>query len=170
MVEPSTETTIGEGRAYLNSQLDRGKAAKCPCCTQTVKVYKRKLNAGMSRALICIYREGIRSIYVNDNHRPYLHVGTLLTNQKINAGNTEYSKLAYWGLIEEMPKDPADTHKKTSGQWRLTNLGKAFVEDRAKVSEYVEVFNKRVLRPGGTHVSIRDTLGREFDYAELMRS
>lgn len=158
-MEPHTETTIGDGRAYLNSQLERGKAAKCPCCTQTVKVYKRRLNAGMTHALIVLYKEGTDE---------YVHMGDLLTSQKINAGNTEYSKLAYWGLIEEMPKGKEVTAKRTSGFWKITAMGKAFAEDRLKVAEYVRVFNKKPLSMGGDKVGVRDTLGKGFDYKELM--
>lgn len=159
--ESHLETTVRDARVYINSQLDKGKAAKCPCCTQTVKVYKRKLNAGMSRALIVLYN-------YSSPMGETVHMGKLLTERKINAANTEYPKLAYWGLIKKMPKAAEVTHKKDSGYWEITALGRAFVEDRVKVPAYMEVFNKRVLRPGGDRVGIRDTLGREFDYQELM--
>jgi hypothetical protein len=41
--------TITEAKDFLNENYKDG--CICPCCNQTVKLYKRKLNSGMARVL-----------------------------------------------------------------------------------------------------------------------
>ena len=52
MIEDSD--SLGTAREWLRSQAKDG--ARCPCCRQYVKVYRRKLNSSMSRALMIMYR------------------------------------------------------------------------------------------------------------------
>ena len=158
MVEPSTETTIGEGRAYLNSQLERGKAAKCPCCTQTVKLYRRKIIDSSAGGLIDLYR--LDKQQPNYYHR---HELKSLTNK-----GGEFATLKFWGIIEQMPKGKEITAKRTTGYWKITELGKAFVEKRIQLPRYVEVYNNRALRFSGDKIDVEESLGTRFNYRDLM--
>lgn len=82
---------------------------------------------------------------------------------KAAAGNTtavEYSKLRYWGLLEENPN--------TNGQWRVTDLGKQFVNEGALVQQYILLHNGDLKGLDGKQVSINDVLGDNFDFDELM--
>lgn len=158
--ESPLDLTIREGREYLNSQMRRRKAAKCPCCTQTVKVYPRKIYSTMARGLIELYK-------MNALKPDYYHIGTIESMRQ--SGGGDFAKLTYWGLVEEMPKDAAQTNQRTSGYWRITEQGKEFVMNNLRVPEFVDVFNGNPLRMYGDPVGIQDALGKDFDYEELMR-
>lgn len=158
--ENFADTTIRDARTYINTQLDKGKAAKCPACTQTVKVYPRKIYASMSRSLIDLYK-------LDKVSSDYYHISQIDAS-RTKAGGGDFAKLKYWGLVEEMKHDPSNTKKRTSGMWKITNMGKSFVENRMRVVEVIEIFNQRPIRARGGQVSIIDTLGKEFNYSELM--
>lgn len=143
-------TTVEEAQDYLRAHLDEG--TECPVCTQLVKVYRRKINAGMARALIALYRESAFEFAHLARLAPWTHEG---------------GQLAWWGLIEQDGSKREDGGQ--SGWWRLTANGRAFVHNQLKVPKYVHVYNGRVLRIDDTeHVSIIDALGTKFDYRELI--
>ena len=48
--------TIAEAKQYLRKNFKEGTV--CPCCDKYVKAYKRKLNSGIARALIIMYKLG----------------------------------------------------------------------------------------------------------------
>lgn len=154
--ESHLDTTIRDARTYLNSQLDKGKAAKCPACTQTVKVYPRKIYSTMVYHLIELYK-------LNKVKAEYYHVTEFCPKHP-----GDFAKLVYWNLIEEMPKDEHDTHKRTSGYWKITEMGKKFVENKLTVAQTVDVFNGNPLRMHGNPVTIVEVLGKKFSYKELM--
>lgn len=158
-MEDHTTTTIEDARNYINSQIKRGKAAKCPACTQTVKIYKRKIYTTMATSLINLYKLSPTL--------SYHHISEIEANRNTGGGG-DFAKLVYWGLVQEAPKEMEITGKRTSGFWKITEMGKAFVEDRLKVPEYMHVYNKRLLRTTGDRVGIRDVLGEGFDYKGLM--
>lgn len=157
--ESHLDTTVRDARTYLNAQLDQGKAAKCPCCTQTVKVYPRRIYSTMSRGLIELYK-------MDHIKEDYYHISEIESMRK--SGGGDFAKLVYWGLVEEMPKDAAQTKQRTSGYWKITMMGKKFALDQLKVAEIVDVYNGKPLRMRGSPVGIKDTLGKDFDYEELM--
>jgi hypothetical protein len=78
------------------------------------------------------------------------------------------TRLAHWGLVEQESERRPDGGK--SGFWRVTPLGERFLLGDATIPKYVYVYDGRALRSGGPQVSIRDALGKKFDYAELMAS
>ena len=79
-----------------------------------------------------------------------------------------HPKLAWWGFIEEKPKE--EHHKgRTSGLWRVTQLGADFARSCVSVPRYAFVYNGTVEDfTTGDAISIRCALGDRFDYAELM--
>lgn len=161
-MEDHKDTTIRDARQYVNSQLEKGKAAKCPCCTQTVKIYKRKIYSTMARGLIELYKLGL------PQGGGYFHISDIESMRK--SGGGDFAKLVYWGLVEEAPAELAMPIQRTSGYWKITGKGAQFVEELITVPEYVEVFNKRALRISGKPIGIQDALGAGFNYSELMTS
>lgn len=150
--------TLSDARGAVQSGLDKG--IDCPCCNQFCKEYKRTIHATMSRGLIWLYR-----YFPADDKSSYVHVPTYAPNH-IYGG--DFAKMAYWGLIEELPKDPGNKRKRTSGCWRLTSLGRDFVEGLATVSKYAIIFNSTFFGVEGEQVSIHECLSDEFDYQALM--
>lgn len=156
MVDDS-KITLGEARKQLRAGWEVGTT--CPCCGQHVQLYRRKLNSGMARMLIRLYRL--------DRARPgeAFHVREIIGSS--DGGSGDLSKLAYWNLIVGLPKDPAkDT--RTSGEWMITALGRQFAEGDRTVRSHVVVYNGRERGFDGDHIDIHAALGNKFSYSELM--
>jgi hypothetical protein len=149
---PTTRHTLGYAKAWLRERLKEG--AKCPCCNQRAQLYKRTINRGQARSLI--------GIYLADKQRGWVHVNSL------DSRSREEGKLRYWGLLEEERTLKPDGGR--SGYWRLTDKGLAFVLCQVRVPKYVYLYDDKLQRVDDTEtISIRDALGKRFDYGELMR-
>ncbi len=148
--------TLKAAKQHLRNNWNSG--TDCPCCGQIVKLYKRKFNTIMARGLISLY-------HLCRGNQNYHHVSDIMT--KISpTGSSDFSKLRYYGLIEEESND--DTAKKTSGNWKITSLGIKFVHQRIIVPEYLHIYNTKVRKFDGNTIGIRDALGMKFNYTELM--
>ncbi len=145
--------TIAEAQQWLASRAVKG--ARCPCCNQYAKVYRRQINSGMARSLIAMYLHGPQGQWV--------HLPT-----QVGARSREEGKLRYWGLVEEQVEVKRDDGGR-AGYWRLTDAGRAWVTGQSTVPKFVAVYNNTVLRTYGDEISITDALGKKFNYAELMR-
>ena len=149
--------TIEDAKRYIERHRDTG--LRCPCCNSFLKVYKRKMHQEMAYLLIRLYK-----LRLSDYH----HTNTLvaLTGEFRFRGG-DWALLRHWGLIEKMPKNPLED-KKSSGFWRITTMGKLFVEGVAKMPSHVMIYNGDFVRFDGHHVSIRECLGKRFSYEELL--
>lgn len=144
--------TLAEARDWLRTRLDEGE--HCPCCTQYAKVYRRKINSGMARSLIAMYR-----ISPTD----WIHLPT-----QVGARSREEGKLAYWGLVEEENSIRPDGGR--AGWWRLTQKGRIFVQGNTALPKYARVYDGRCLGLiTGETATIHDALGTAFSYDDLMR-
>jgi hypothetical protein len=142
--------TLGAAREWLRQRVDNG--AKCPCCTQFAKVYRRKINSGMAHALIQMYR----------------HAGTewfYLPNITSRWQGRDEAGLRYWLLVDELQEKREDGGR---AWWRITPLGERFVMRQIRVAKYARIYDGRCLSLTGEPVSITDALGDRFDYNELM--
>lgn len=145
--------TIEEGKSFL--RLHAGKGVDCPCCGQYVRIYRRKFNTVMARTLIRLYSLG----------EGYHHVSDIVKGIS-NTGTNDFSKLQYWGLITEMPKQ--NDKARTSGHWTITPPGMDFVTGKLSLPGYAVVYNKKCIRIEGDKIDISGALGRKFNYQELM--
>jgi hypothetical protein len=143
-------TTLHEARAIVRNNLDDG--IQCPCCDQFCKRYRRKLNSQMARWLIWLYRRASGSEWVTVRESP------------VRGG--DYAKLALWGLVEQKSND--DETKRTSGVWRITKLGRDFVDGHRFIPSHVMLYNNTIHGWSRACTTIRHALGERFDYAELM--
>lgn len=151
MADMPNELTLGEARQWLRDRSNEG--ARCPCCTQFAKVYRRKINSGMARSLIEMYRIAGTG---------WVHVPT-----QIGARSREEGKLAYWSLVMESAEPRDDGGR--AGWWSVTPLGREFVLGQRRQPKYALVFDGRCLTHDWSEtVSIHDALGDKFDYDELM--
>lgn len=148
--------TLGEAKDWLRDRLDEG--ARCPCCDQFAKVYKRRIHATMARELIIMYRASEAGEYV--------YLPALLDTSK-HGGDT--IKMVFWGLIEEDTETVPKNGAKRAGWWRLTDRGRRFVLGFEPVPKYARVYDGRCLGFEGEHVTITDALGAKFDYQLLMQ-
>jgi len=130
----------------------------CPCCGQLVKIYKRKLNSGMAAALVWLVGEFKRT-------QDWIDIPAKAPRHVIKS--REHGRLVHWGLIEQKPNE--DSAKKTSGLWRPTLLGVDSVEGTVSVRSHVFLLNNEMQGFSDSSVFIKDALGSDFNYAELMR-
>jgi hypothetical protein len=146
--------TLQESKEFLRANFDKG--VSCPCCNQFVKLYKRKLASTPSRMLI--------RLHSLDNG--WHHVGELAKGIS-DTGSNDFSKLAYWKLIEEKTK--TNDEKKNSGYWKITEKGINFVENKITLQSHVFIYNTKFLGFNEKKISIIEALGNKFNYTELMK-
>lgn len=151
-MDVNTSTLLSEAKLFLME--NRNVASLCPCCGSLVKVYKRTINKSQAEELI--------KLYVISRDQPGYHHHSRF---KLPQGG-EISKLRHWGLVEQKPKDDTDAGGKTSGYWKITDLGKAYVEKREALHRYALFYMGRFIGFEGFKEGIGDVL--EFNYDELM--
>lgn len=80
------------------------------------------------------------------------------------------SRLKHWNMITAAPHDPNDdSSKRTSGMWRITATGIAFVEGELRVPRVKHVFDDVVISESDETTSMAQALGDGFDYLEVLR-
>ena len=141
--------SLADAQAWLRARVEDGE--HCPCCTQFAKVYKRKINSGMVRALINLYAAGEGEFH----HLP-----------PIDPSHGDAAKLVYWSLIEEEPTVREDGGR--AGWWRITPQGVSFLRGRVTVTKYARIYDSRLLGFCGDTVGVRDSLGTKFRLDDLM--
>lgn len=149
-------TTIEEIKAAFFRKLHAGEEQSCPCCGRFAKKYARHLHHSTARQLIQLMR-------ITDQIS-YAHTSELIAPGV--SGSGDFTKAAYFGLIEEAPGKVEG--KKRVGYWRLTDKGKRFVRGEETIPKTAYVFDDEVLAFSPEQVTIRDALGEAFDYDALM--
>lgn len=154
-------TTLAEARAYLNENWTTGKGIACPCCHQNVYLYPRRIYATSAIGIINLYH-----LTREQPDVPYFHIKAIERHRK--SGGGDFAKFKTWGLVEEQLN--TDTKKRTSGYWRITPKGERYVRGELTIPKVARIYNKRFFYFEGEQVSIKDALGKNFDYAELMEA
>lgn len=137
----------------------RDEGARCPCCKQIAREYKRTIHAAMAQKLIQFWRTygtawGERT--------PLMLRG----REGAADGGGDFAKLRYWQLVEESDEERPDGGR--AGWWRVTQLGDQFVQNKLAVHRYAYVFDGKLRRLEGPLYSIERCLGKRFNYNELM--
>ena len=152
--------SIKEGKIYLRQEFAKG--TDCPCCGQFVKLYKRKLNSGMSLFLIGLYK-----LSKNNGVRCFKNQ-IIMRKMNLNTSSLDYSIIKHFDLIEE--EIDHETEKKNSGYWKITQKGIEFIEQKIEVPSHVHIYNGKVLGFADTTTNIITSLGNKFSYNELMNN
>lgn len=145
------DMSLREAKDWLRERA-LAEGARCPCCEQMAKVYRRTINAGMARSLAKMYRHA---------KTDWVHVPTV-----VGSRSREEGKLAYWGLVEEEVERRPDGGR--AGWWRVTSKGEAFLLGQLTVPKYAHVYNGRCLGFTGSPVSIEFVTAQNFDLREVM--
>jgi hypothetical protein len=160
------DTPLGEVRDWLRIQVKGGDAVECPCCAQNCKIYRRSLPNATARVMIVLWRR--------DEGRGYTFLPDMLdalgmTSLKGTPHQGGYGVIGHhWNLMEHKPGKRPDKSPR-NGYWRLTDLGRDFVQEKITVQKYAHVYAGRCLKLSGPPWSIRDALGSKFRYDDLMR-
>jgi hypothetical protein len=147
--------TLVEARRRLMENLDDG--SRCPCCGQLAKRYKRTIYSSQVAQLISLYRLNRKHGWERYFHR------TIVVRA---ANNNDLGFLRHWGLLELEPN--VDPSKKDSGNFRITDLGRRFVEMKERVPKSCFQYNDNVEGFTEETVDCREALKERFDYGELM--
>tara|TARA_R110000751_G_scaffold2075_4_gene11201 strand:+ start:2618 stop:3049 length:432 start_codon:yes stop_codon:yes gene_type:complete len=134
--------SLAAARHTLMQSLNAGEMSTCPCCEQTVFLYARRITGTMVRQLaqMCFSNHPLRS------------------RDLINSHGGDHAKMVYWGLVQQDEE----------GFWHATVDGRDFLYDRIDVPEVAYVYNRKVVRFSDEHVSVRDRMGKRFNYEEMM--
>ena len=151
--------TLGKARALLRAEFEVG--ARCPCCNQHVKLYKRRMNSNMAAALIYLsHVEDGRWIHLKDylmQYRRYF---------------SDAPQMRWRGLIERKPRGGSDGNP-SAGYYRITAFGRSFVRGDVSARTFLYYYNDSPVRrhaPDESTITIGEALGDKFDYQELMRA
>lgn len=163
LVAAAMQVGVDNAREEMFSKLDDG--TYCPMCGKRCQRYRRKLNSGMSRSIIDFYHRS----FSHADSDGWVGVGKDYMGEKLSLAyyQWEFHKLRWWGLIEQKGEEKVEGHR--SEFWRITPLGKDFVTMKSKVNSHAVEMHGNLLFLDGDLVSIDRTLGRNFNYAELMR-
>lgn len=135
--------SLAEAKEWLEDRKRDG--ARCPCCDQWTKVYRRKLGAGIAYSMVRIARR-------YSVGEPFRTPGLGLTHDPGMA--------RHWGLLDRYPQ---------RGVWALTDLGYRWVHRQCKVPRWVLLYDNHLVGVDGTDgVDVVTALGDRFDYQELM--
>lgn len=148
---------LSEVRAKLYEDMEKGTS--CPCCGQFVKLYKRPLTSSMAYGLILMYKLKLEWIHIEDYFKSLPHLPSSIRG--------DVAKLKYWGLLEARMGLRPDGSKR-NGYYRVTPKGKEFVEGKTVVPSHVKLYNNKFLGFDNDYVSIKQSLGKKFNYGELM--
>ena len=164
MDEPEQDDTLEYAQKYVKD--NQAKGVRCPCCARMVKEYHYTINSGQALAIIVIYRL-TKQLSPEDG---WIHILKAFgEHTKLNPQSLSFHRLKLWGLLEQQPTND-DPKKKTSGYWRITDIGKEFVLGTSKVKKGVYVLDGTITHFGEEDVDIHAALREKFNYETLMGS
>lgn len=132
----------------------------CPCCGRLVKLYTRKLTSAIAAALIYFYRE--------DKQLPLQWIHGIALMQRRGSRSRDFPLLRHWGLVEQL-EGPGEVAKE-AGMYRITKLGRGFVERATSVPRAFFQYNEQVWGWSEEQTDIEQALGDRFNYHVLMSS
>ena len=147
--------TLAQAQEYLED--NRREGVECPCCDQFVKLYKRKLGAPQTRGLIQLLKF--------NREEKWVHITKIIRTCNVHG---DFAKMELWGLIEQQPV--TTNKKKNSGYWKITEKGKHFLFGLLRVPSHVFIYNGKKEGFSETTTDVHESLGKEFNYRELMNA
>jgi hypothetical protein len=153
--------TLEAAREWLQKMVWEPKGAICPCCDRFDNVYDRHINQPAVRNLTLLYRHS------KANGDGYHHYTDFIAD--LSESGLDFSKFAHHDLIERKPLDPQNKKQKTSGMYRITERGIAFVESRLAIPAKTLIYHNEVVGMSDEQQTIRE-FWPNFDYQELMNT
>lgn len=130
--------TLEQARKILMFERFSQPGIECPVCLKHAKVYARYLGASGLWLLVRLYW-----LQHDPTNISYAKVGKKGVIPSPPGG--DYAKMRWWGLIEPQPDQVRADGSKRAGFWRITNLGRQFVEGSVKVRRCLYEYNSWVL-------------------------
>lgn len=136
---------------------DARKGYRCSSCGGYVKEYCRSFNSNMAIALIALYKH---------TKGEYVHLEKFLAeNGYQRCGDASYNR--FYGLLEPF-KGKREDNSPRNGYYRITGMGRMFVENKTKVFSKFKIQHNAFQGFEGKEISIHEALGEKFSYEKLM--
>lgn len=148
-----SETTLAQAREQVQNNLDK-KDSFCPCCERRTRAWPNTVDSRSAEGLIRAF------------HASRLTVDGWVSPMELLGHPANFHKMKHWGLIETSDERKNDGN--SAGFWRLTEKGELFVLGHVSIQKVAHVFKNRVTRFSGPEWTIRQALGKKFNYRELM--
>lgn len=140
------------------TELNADKGFICPHCGSFCKRYYRKMNANMCIVMIALF---------NKKKFGFVKIEEFMrVNGFKRSGDFPY--LVHWGFLEKMEGKREDGSSK-NGFYKLTEMGREFVLGKRSAMQTVILFNGKHEGFEGEFVNIKEALGKQFRYDELMK-
>lgn len=162
------DATVAQVKDWLRTRAKKG--ARCPCCKQYVKIYKRPLGAPMARWLIWLVRTWDHKfepcMLKTVDNAAWIDIRL----SPVRGG--DYAKLLHWGLVQHkldvLEKKNGAKDTRDSGFWRPTFKGIDFVKGGTQMASHVYLYDNVKIGEEKQLISIQDALGKKHSYKELM--
>lgn len=154
--------TLRDEKVRIRQEFDAGKVTQCRCCGQTVKKYRRNITGAMAVALILLSKKDA----LGDD---WIHVEDFLKDMPglPSSIRGDVAKLRHWGLIEKKPEEREDGSPR-NGYYKITNLGREFIKGEKQLPRHIFLYNNKLLGFDSEECTIKQCLGKKFDYNQLM--
>jgi hypothetical protein len=153
------QSTLKEAKDFLRDKLKSGET--CPCCNRYTQMYSRSITSSMVYALVLMYNRD------KDFPGQYFHVEEYLKNMDWIPSSVrgDFPKMRFWDLIRPKEGGKEDGNPNT-GYYKITELGKTFVEGNIELPSNVNIYNNRFFGfdKESKNVSVHDCIKNKFSY------
>ena len=157
------QSDLEEAKEKLFNEAETKEGGICPCCDRFTKIYTRKFNKAMAESLVWLFSETVRGAV---DKYGYTSIGDNAPRYVIRNGGS-LASCRWWGFVEK--KENSDEKKHSSGTWRITVKGKAFVRGDITIASHIKTYNTENIKSiEDNQTTIQQALGRPFNYKELM--
>lgn len=158
-----TPTTVPEARNFVHEHRTDPGGVRCPVCDRLVVIAKRGMTASMGHALVIIYQRAQHIGWAE-----WIHVEELIKSAPVPAAIASNCTLPhFWDLLEKKMGERPDGSRSV-GYYRMTALGRGFVEGNIAVPKTAYMYNNEVVDFSDEKVFITDLKGKGFNYREVM--
>ena len=139
----------------LAIQRKQSGGTRCPCCTQYVKEYKRKLSKNMARFLQSLVFQSELAKGKSPTGSGWVHF------KKCEYGSHDYPYVSDFGLAER--------HPDKQGYYRPTQLGIMFAFGKADIPAHIYTYNGKVTGEDNARIKISDVKFERFDLESMLQ-
>lgn len=154
--------TLSEAQSNLRKEINKG--AKCPCCTQFVKLYQRPLTSAMIMGLILLSKasKDEKDIF------GFIHLENFFkTKECPSSTRGDVPKLKYWGFIMPDGEEAGDGNP-SNGRYKVLPKGIQFIQGKILVQKSIKLYNNKFYGFEGAETDVFACIKNKFNYAALM--
>lgn len=151
-------------RGSKSIRADYPKDVRCPKCGHTDITYVAPMKVADANDLRRLYKLDAQ----NTQPGQWFHIREFNGSREgvAKSGGGSFARVRLWGLVE-MRVNTDDSTKKHCGRWRITEIGRQFVEGKLSIRCYHVERNMILLGLEGHWIKIDDIV-TNFDFGELM--